>query len=54
MPLNDGLPRRLALIAALAGFGKSTLLSEWSVICEAPFAWVSPDQSDNDAARLLA
>ncbi len=27
--LNDGLHRKLTLISALAGFGKTTLISEW-------------------------
>ena len=28
--LNEGLHRKLTLISAPAGFGKTTLLSEWS------------------------
>jgi LuxR family maltose regulon positive regulatory protein len=27
--LNDGIDRKLTLISALAGFGKTTLVSEW-------------------------
>lgn len=41
--------RKLALVSAPAGFGKTTLLAEW-VAAEPtrPVAWVSLDQSDND------
>src|ERR1700686_3298624 len=34
--LNEGLHRNLILISAPAGFGKSTLVSEWVVGCERP------------------
>lgn len=44
--LNEGMTRKLTLISAPAGFGKTTLLSEW------PLAWVSLDEGDNDPARF--
>jgi LuxR family maltose regulon positive regulatory protein len=58
--LNDGLHRKLTLISAPAGFGKTTLLSEW-VASPLPLgeglgvraAWLSLDQGDNDPARFL-
>jgi LuxR family maltose regulon positive regulatory protein len=28
--LNEGVTRKLALVSALASFGKTTLLSEWA------------------------
>ncbi len=53
--LNQGLDRKLILISAPAGFGKSTLLSEWrttSPASEMPFDWVSLDERDNDPVRF--
>ena len=52
--LNEGLHRKLTLISAPAGFGKTTLVSEWLAGCERPAAWLSLDESDNDPARFLA
>src|SRR5438876_9260862 len=52
--LNEGLHRKLTLISAPAGFGKTTLLSEWLAACERPAAWLSLDEGDNDLIRFLA
>ena len=52
--INIGLNRKLTLISTPAGFGKTTLLSEWAAGCERPVAWVSLDEGDNDPARFLA
>jgi LuxR family maltose regulon positive regulatory protein len=52
--LNDGLDRKLTLISAPAGFGKTTLLSEWAAGAERPIAWLSLGKGDNDPARFLA
>ena len=51
--LNAGLHRKLTLISAPAGFGKTTLVSEWLAGCEQPAAWLSLDESDNDPTRFL-
>jgi LuxR family maltose regulon positive regulatory protein len=53
--LDEGLrlSHRLTLICAPAGFGKSTLVSEWVAKCERPVAWLSLDEGDNDTARFL-
>ncbi|HLV97542.1 MAG TPA: LuxR C-terminal-related transcriptional regulator [Ktedonobacterales bacterium] len=52
--LNTGLRHKLTLISAPAGFGKTTLVSEWLAGCERPAAWLSLDEGDNDPARFLA
>ncbi len=52
--LNAGLHRKLTLISAPAGFGKTTLMSEWIAGCGRPAAWLSLDEGDNDPARFLA
>ena len=39
--LNEGLHRKLILISAPAGFGKTTLVSEWVAGCERPSAIAS-------------
>jgi LuxR family maltose regulon positive regulatory protein len=49
--------RKLTLISAPAGFGKTTLLSEWAHSLRAagtPVAWISLDSGDNDLMRFLA
>ena len=41
-------------IVAPAGYGKSTLLTQWAEADERPFAWVSLDPRDNDPVGLLS
>jgi LuxR family maltose regulon positive regulatory protein len=54
--LNAGLRLgcQLTLISAPAGFGKTTLLSEWIADCGRPAAWLSLDKEDDDLARFLS
>lgn len=54
--LDQGLQsgHKLTLISAAAGFGKTTLLSEWVDQNETAVAWFSLDESDNDPIRFLA
>jgi LuxR family maltose regulon positive regulatory protein len=53
--LDEGLRlgHRLTLISAPAGFGKTTLVSDWLRKTDFPVAWLSLDESDNDPARFL-
>lgn len=61
--LNEGLHRKLTLISAPAGFGKTTLVSELveqlrldaskENQIEYQIAWLSLDEGDNDPARFL-
>ncbi len=61
--LNVGLDRKLTLISAPAGFGKTTLVSEWVEGLQETgkrkshpikFAWLSLDVEDNDPVRFLS
>jgi LuxR family maltose regulon positive regulatory protein len=54
--LNEGLSagRKLTLISAPAGFGKTTLVSEWVAGCGRPVAWLSLDEGENDLTGFLA
>ena len=55
--LGQGIERKLTLVSAPAGFGKTTLLAEWLAATpanERPAAWVSLDRSDNDPALFWA
>ncbi len=52
--LNAGLDRKITLITAPAGFGKTTLLSEWIPHSPRPVAWFSLDEGDNSPARFWA
>ena len=62
--LDDGLHRKLTLISAPAGFGKTTLLSAWAASLSTDFgppmnsrslsvAWLSLDEGDSDPTRFL-
>src|SRR5690349_22456013 len=66
-PIRPGTVRRLSLIERLArddsrpvvsvvapaGYGKTTLLSQWAERSGHAFAWVSVDEADNDPKVLL-
>jgi len=67
-PARPGMVRRAALaerlarddlrpivsVAAPAGYGKTTLLSQWAERDGRSFAWVSVDEKDNDPKVLLS
>ena len=52
--LDGGVSRKLTLVCAAAGFGKSTLVSQWAHECAYPSAWLSLDEGDQDINRFLA
>ncbi|MFS1511566.1 LuxR C-terminal-related transcriptional regulator [Chengkuizengella sp. SCS-71B] len=52
--LNDGVHRKLTLISAHAGFGKTTLVSEWLASCNCAVAWLSLEERDNNSNSFLA
>ncbi len=54
--LNQGLSsgHKLTLVSASAGFGKTTLVSEWVAQSGLPVAWLSLDDGDNDPARFIS
>lgn len=61
--LNQGLTRKLTLISAPAGFGKTTLVADWAQrlqlslstesLSDTRMAWISLDKDDNDPTRFL-
>ena len=51
--LQHGLHGKLTLISAPAGFGKTTLVSDWAARHERPTAWLSLDEGENDPTRFL-
>ena len=67
-PLRPGVIRRERLVSSLrsapdasvatvvapAGYGKTTVLSEWDEHDDRPFAWLTLDDRDNDPGLLTA
>jgi LuxR family maltose regulon positive regulatory protein len=51
--MDAGFDRKLTLLSAPAGFGKTTLVSEWISNTPRPTAWLSLDSWDNDPSRFL-
>ena len=51
--LHAGSERKLTLISAMAGTGKTTLLAQWLEECPQPSAWLSLDEHDNDRIVFL-
>jgi LuxR family maltose regulon positive regulatory protein len=48
-----GSGHHLTLISAPAGFGKTTLITEWLQHIDQPVLWISLDEDDNDQVRFL-
>jgi LuxR family maltose regulon positive regulatory protein len=51
--INEGLKCKLILVSSSAGFGKTTLISDWIHLNNIPAAWFSIDKSDNDKIHFL-
>jgi len=51
--LKAGRDHRLAVISAPAGFGKTTLVTQWLNSAPCPSTWLSLDEGDNDVTRFL-
>lgn len=53
--LNEGLQsgRRITLVSAPAGFGKTTCISEWVESLAIPVTWLSLDPADDDPGRFF-
>ena len=52
--LTDEDTRPIVSVVAPAGYGKTTLLSQWAEADGQAFAWVSVDEKDNDPKVLLS
>jgi len=52
--INANINKKVCFISAPAGYGKSTLLSEWARTTELPVCWVSLDPSENDPAKFFS
>ena len=52
--LERGDSRPIVSVVAPAGYGKTTLLSQWADCSGQAFAWVSVDEADNDPKVLLS
>ena len=50
--LEEGLDRKLVLVSAPAGSGKTALLADWARHNRRPVAWLSLDPGDNDPVRF--
>ncbi len=50
--LSGGAEKPFTLISAPAGFGKTTLVSDWVRAAQCKVAWLSLDDGDNDFARF--
>ncbi|MFC2151826.1 LuxR C-terminal-related transcriptional regulator [Bacteroidota bacterium] len=52
--LNAGLNRKLILVSAPAGFGKTSVVSDWINQKSIPAAWYSIDHNDNELVDFLS
>src|SRR5688572_13096548 len=52
--LSDDPERRLTVITAPAGYGKSTLAAQWVTQLALPTAWVKLEATDDSPRRFFA
>ncbi len=50
--IHAGMERKLTLISAPTGFGKTALVEQWAAGCRGKIAWLSLDENDNDPTRF--
>jgi len=50
--LDAGLTKKLTIVSAPTGFGKTTLVCQWIASRDFPSAWVTLETNDNDPARF--
>lgn len=48
---RDSTLKRITILRAPAGYGKTTLLSQWLKHLQEPIAWLAIDRADNDPIR---
>lgn len=51
--LRSGLAKRLSIVAAPSGFGKSALLADFAADLEVPVSWLTLERWDGEARELL-
>ena len=51
--LHEFLNKRVTIISAPAGYGKTTLVAQWLNDIPHPSAWIYLDQYDNDPDRFI-
>ncbi len=52
--LHANVPRKLIVVAAPAGYGKTTLLADFTAHTDLPVCWVRLTEADTDLMRLVA
>src|SRR5215472_4856105 len=52
--MHAAVARRLTLLSAPAGFGKTTLLAEWCRSTHLAVTWLSLEAADNEPTRFIA
>lgn len=52
--MDVGMQTPLTLVSAPAGYGKSTLVSQWADGLETPCAWLSLDDTDSDLVVFMS